>query len=644
MKNIFQKIGALSLCGLMIFGVSCTEEPQTETPENSVRWFNATPTGEFLIENGRSDYQIVIPESATDIEAEAGKELQSFIKEGTGVVLPVIEDTGLDYSETAKYISLGATTVFAGSGASYEADILGEEGFVIQTKGKCVLCTGAAEYGTLWAAYELLSQTLNFEQYYLDAYALDKNVKNVPLMDYDIQDVPDIEYRSIEYFCINNAKEEQRMRFRPKDDEFVLAFSNRVSNHCAFKYLEPTVYNDPSLTETYHPEWYSVDNTQLCYLARGDEESFALMIKTVGDKMIEHLAANPDRIYLQFGHEDNLNWCTCDDCKEWNETYKANAAVAVNFCNYLREYIDGYYEENDIEREYYITFFAYYGTNPAPAQYNDQTGEYEPINGLRCKEGVYVFWADTFVNYQESIYGPTNAAYYQSLLGWRAISDEMLVWTYDTNFYYMLQPFDSFNTMVDFYRLMENLGVKYIFDQGQGQYGGSTGWSSLKIYLTAKLCWDVNADVEQLTKDFFENVYGLVSDTMLGVYNDFRLHCSVMEATQGFGGNNAVYQSPNAKFWPEHTLIDWANRIDGALEKIKVLQDDQKEYERLYKQIVLERIAYNYLRIELYASQITASELLELKMQTKTDIELIGMTFEGTRPGSVSNLFAKWGV
>ena len=57
--------------------------------------------GVNIVENGKSDYKIVVPENADAIISFAASETQNFIKDSTGVTIPVVSDSGLDFDETA---------------------------------------------------------------------------------------------------------------------------------------------------------------------------------------------------------------------------------------------------------------------------------------------------------------------------------------------------------------------------------------------------------------------------------------------------------------------------------------------------------------------------------------------------------------
>ena len=106
----------------------------------------------MLIENGRTDYKIVISDTATTYEKTAGSEMQTFIQKSTGVKIPIISDNGLTYDNNNYYMSIGPTTLFDAlaedKGIDVNYDELGERGSIIHLEGNSLYLNGAAGYGT----------------------------------------------------------------------------------------------------------------------------------------------------------------------------------------------------------------------------------------------------------------------------------------------------------------------------------------------------------------------------------------------------------------------------------------------------------------------------------------------------------------
>ena len=126
-----------------------------------------------LFENGKSDYQIVVPDKPSAMAKKCVEELNYHIKEATGVTLPVVKESKRDKTRPA--IILCTLPVNA---AKYEQP----NGFVIQVAGKNIHIFGDdmdgagfvylwrddafdkkkggfTRYGTLFGVYEFLERT-----------------------------------------------------------------------------------------------------------------------------------------------------------------------------------------------------------------------------------------------------------------------------------------------------------------------------------------------------------------------------------------------------------------------------------------------------------------------------------------------------
>ena len=56
--------------------------------------YNAEPTGKMLVTGGKTEYEIVLPQDATDLEQTAAEELSYFFDEATGILLRTRTDLG----------------------------------------------------------------------------------------------------------------------------------------------------------------------------------------------------------------------------------------------------------------------------------------------------------------------------------------------------------------------------------------------------------------------------------------------------------------------------------------------------------------------------------------------------------------------
>ena len=112
------------------------------------------------------------------------------------------------------------------------------------------------------------------------------------------------------------------------------AVTEGSQGHNTLIYIKPSVYNVEG-KENYHPEWFSYpDNSQLCYLAHGDEESAELLATTFAERMKgfikEQIATRP---VFALSQMDNPSCCNCEACVEYRDKYGCNSAQGIQFIN-----------------------------------------------------------------------------------------------------------------------------------------------------------------------------------------------------------------------------------------------------------------------------------------------------------------------
>jgi hypothetical protein len=299
------------------------------------------------------------------------------------------------------------------------------------------------------------------------------------------------------------------------------------------------------------------------------------------------------------------------------------------------------------ERDLDIVFFAYQGTVAAPVEYNDTTKRYEGINGLTVDKGVSVMYAPIQADYTSSLSNDTNSYYQKTATQWSDISTNLYLWLYSTNFSYYLIPYDSFDGIVENYKIAKEVGTRWIFDQAQwNEYGFSTGWSNLKAYINAKLSWDVNLDMSKMIDEYFTACFGPAEDEMREIFNQMRMLTSYNKLNNKFGGLRSIYQNMlQEKFWPKMVLLNWLDLCDKALEIIEPLkQSSPAAYRKYYKNIVGERLAYYYLFIGLYTYNTDQSLILDYAQQFKADAISVGATLTSESNGTFDALFKMWKI
>ena len=120
--------------------------------------FGVFGNSSYIVNNGETEYKIVIPEEPDSIEKTASYELQKFFEEATGVTLSIISDKSI--VPGGKYFSIGNTKLVT---KSVEGELTGlkSQGYMLKTVGQTIFMLGPSCYGSLSAVYEFLKQAFD---------------------------------------------------------------------------------------------------------------------------------------------------------------------------------------------------------------------------------------------------------------------------------------------------------------------------------------------------------------------------------------------------------------------------------------------------------------------------------------------------
>lgn len=642
-----KKILAVLLSAVMIcsFAVGCNSSPDDSNKEPE-------QTGEYIIQNGTTEYKVVYPEnSGTDITI-AISELNSFMKEATGVEFTAVPDASVEYTANSRYISVGNTDLIEAAGVQF-SDELGSAGTHIVTKDKSVFLYGETELSSLYAVYDFLEDTVNWDYFGMESYYVDKNVKDIPLKDYNEVNIPDFEFRSTGYgYENNNPIWAKRLRVTHHYDQ--MPEVNGWVVHNSFGYVKSAI-------EGHESYWYSDDKNQLCYTAHTSDEDrytegseYLQLLDACAATAAETLKKYPDTHILTMTQQDVATWCGCESCSAVKAEYGSNSACVILFMNDLRAKIDEWFETED-GKQYYrdidLAFFAYHMTTEAPAHLNGN-GEWEANKGydgtpIHCADGVCVWYAPINTDFMESVYAPINEVTLNAIKGWTTVSDKMLLWFYSAAFRGYMNYYDTFDYMQEYYRLARESGAIYIFDQAQTEVAETAySWGILKSYLNAKLAWDADADYSALIEKWFECYYGPIAKSMKQLFDYQRIHFNALkEKGVGYGGSTSTMIDITDKFYPKAVLTQWISMYDKVLEELQPLKKtDVDLYETYYTRMATERLSVYYLFITLYEGNTSLETIMQYKLQFKEDAKKLGVEKTGEGSSTISDILTGWGV
>lgn len=658
MRN-FLKIIAVALVGVMSISlVACKSNGNSENiymPPSSVtaetsgtHTDNSTPTEDYIIKDKTTEYKVVSPKNASLDVKRAVSEFVDIVNDITGVNFNVINAEEASYSANAKYIAIGTnlnqTDIELG-------DEFADDGYRLVTKGKTVFLLGYKDTGTQYACDDFLYRTLGVDWVHPDSYAYDKTARDIPLVNYDVTEIPDFAVRNAASYRTSNYRLRHWRQNTTISTEVMIGEWKEWVHNASYWLMQwdesGNEIKDSDRSIRQHNEWIANnkplsdnhDANAVCFNANGDEESRKLMLDVALEKVKKALKKGLSGQFIPLSIEDNDIRCECTACMENNQLYKAYSASGLLFLNDLakatREWCATEEGKPYADRDVKFTWLAYQAAWECP-------------ENITLDEDVNIWLANVNMDFTKSIYDEENKAYLDTMDKWFELSGKdkpVLTWFYNTNFNYYCAPYDDFNTIQNLYGYLASKNVYNIWSQGQGQSREFTGFYTYKLYLTSKLEWNVNADVTELKLRWFKGYFGDAWEPMFEWFENMQAwyaHCRTLEIP--LGGYRSLYQNVATEaFHPRYVLENWMHYGDMALETIENLKlTDKETYDLLEERISREKLSPLYFLLEIYGATYSESELKTLRRTFYKDAVRTQLDNIKEHSGTLNEYVAGW--
>ncbi len=554
-------------------------------------------TGTNIVEKGKSDYVIVVPEETDFVTNLAASELNEFLSRSSGVTLQIVTEDDFDEKENTKFISLGETTLLDNAGIIVEKDQLGEGGYVMKSVDHCLYISGVTEdsyNGTLYGVYDWLEDTIGYRCYAEDEIVYEE-LDTVPLYEFDVTYRPSIDIRDVAYKDFTYSS---LYRYRMYEQDNNHSVWNSFAHTMVSKYLPYTTYG------TEHPDWYTVNGDQLCLSNEGVINEMIAQVKA-------QLDVFPDRNYVTLGREDNGTMCTCQKCTETVAKYGGNySGLELEFTNKVAKGVDALIAAEQPDRKLTYFFFAYGPTLNAPMTYDEKSKTYKPIyEDTEVYENVGVLIAPISMDFAKTPQDSANQAAYESMKAWSELMGRknIAIWNYCLGPYAYMFNFNNFGVVQEYYRFYEEIGAKLIYDQGNYDSAIPT-FAALRVYCQAQLGWDSSQDYDELADDFMRQYYGEAYDAMRKYYDFIRTYYQYLDDHDYVTGH-VFFLYDDKNLWPLGTVQTLMSYMDEGLEAIETIKDsDPERYEQLYNRVQRERMSPIYMMLQYYISQLSNEE------------------------------------
>lgn len=450
-----------------------------------------------IAEQGQALVKIAVDSAnATPAEETAAKELAAYLGRITGGKFDVVEEKDLAGGKPAIYVG---NTAFADAAALHTKD-LGSEESVIKTVAGSLILTGGRPRGTLYAVFLFLEEELGCRWYTI----WDERVPHRPALV-----IGRMDRRSQPAFPIRDLYAQSGdMRGKPGGwQEFCvrnrIALSGGVG---AFNITEPwggpgMRYGPPGACHTFNfylnPKDYVATHPEYCSEWAGTRhveysDQFCLtnpdVRKIVLEKLRDNIRKNPDATVFDVSQNDgNQQRCQCANCQAIEKREEAMSGPLIDFINYLA---DGIKEEFPNIR---LLTFAYNWSRRPP-----KTLTVRDNVGIRYCLGIYPHLPTT---------APANQFIADEIQQWRRKCKHLWIWDYDFCGHSISDPYPSFDSYADRFRLFQRLNAEYIFEESE-YLSFVRQLVDLKHWVVFKLMEDPGRDVWQLVDDFANGVYG----------------------------------------------------------------------------------------------------------------------------------------
>lgn len=459
-----------------------------------------------IVNNGRSNYSILLPESPSQSVLIAARELQLDLKLATGAELPLIESAAF---RGGHYISLGSTIQALKLG--FNSEHIDLEGFYILSRDENVYILGPDSPDNHWTAMGGKSEgTANGVYTFLEDYL---NVRW--LMPGDLgRVVPSM--RRFDFYDVNRKEVPKffarRMPFMQNREPSVIQWEAFQKLGASVNVIQRPTWkqNVPDSMFATHPEWFplikgkrtiDMHNYKL-------ETTNPFLIRRFADNAIQTLQEHPEQYTVSLSPTDFPNgWSESDESRAFYDErrwgYQMTTTLMLKFYHDVSEILAKEYPNGRLAGYLYDVYKSP-PTNPESYHYLPLPANFYPTlanngdygyrlyqeNNKKLMEELLAFW--TKQSTQITYYGIPNR--------------------HDNTSGVILPPATA---LLNF---SFNMLTKYSI-KGVLMYGNTT-WSegALGNYIIAKMMWNPQLNADTLQKEWLDDAYGVESGQIMNLF------------------------------------------------------------------------------------------------------------------------------
>ena len=410
-----------------------------------------------LVNNGTSDYEIVFLGKATKNEYQSAKILQNYIQKISDVPLDIVDESSQNANKHKIYIG------------NISNENLEKHQIQIKSENKNIIISGGSDEAIRNAVYEFLELYLGCKWYAPNVEDVPKNTTVSLNKNINYTYTPKITTRTVH----------SRLFYKNE----IFAAQHKVTTK-AFPYYVPSArvhtFNKFIPEEKFYkqyPEYFALRGnkrlpTQLC-LTNKD------VLKIVKDSVRSLFEKHPETSVISVSSNDNTQYCTCENCKKIDTEEESHAGTMIRFVNEVAKKFP----------EKTISTLAYQYTRK-PCKTKPLKNVLITLCSIECDRSAPITQKCT--------------DFADDIKGWSALTENIRIWDYTTQFTNFLAPFPNFNTLQPNIKFFRDYNTKWVFEQHSNN---PSELFELRSYLMAKLLWNPDASVDDIITEFTNGYY-----------------------------------------------------------------------------------------------------------------------------------------
>lgn len=451
-----------------------------------------------------ADFEISLPEDATENMKFAASELSEYINRARGVQLRVVTDSVAQHRIVINIDTAGE---------------LGDDGIDILVSDGCLYITGGKMRGAMYGVYEFLERYIGWVFINSENVCLNKNGSIVIADGTHYHYVPTMEFRDSMTYSYDGAHIDAATKLK------ISSWRGRGALERSAKYGYAVGFVGTAHTMAdYCPD---IDNSkQICY---SDKDRYTEVLAAVLARIKQVLDKGDTCPSISVSPMDNTNYCTCKTCRLAYKAGKSYMTTQLAFVNKIAEGVAEVYPE------IHVLTLAYWLARIPPRNGivpNDNVDilycwcgcNNHPYTAEKCSEDGDRYWYTNVYDKQ----------YFEEWV--RITKGKVYAWHYSTSYHFFLaQPDIIDNIRLDI-KYMADFGINGIYCEGYygtpDEHKDGNTFDMLTMYLLARCIWNPDMSEEEYNAYIEEFMYWYYGEGWQELV-EYRKMCG--EATEAYG-------------------------------------------------------------------------------------------------------------